>query len=219
MRVLLVDDHAFMHQGLRQYVAIVQGSGEFGRMDVVGSAFSGAEALLQFESLSPHLVLLDVSLPDMTGLEVARQMRARSSTVKLIFISMHEDGSSVRQALDVGANAYLSKQSTTEEFLRAVRAVFAGRSYIADVILRGVGAPSNQPVVPSLTERQLEVLKAVVDGMTIEKTAVVLGITRKTVEYHRAKIMRLCGLKTSLDLYRFGVAHRVGSPRELQVSR
>ena len=219
MRVLLVDDHAFMHQGLRQYLAIVQASGEFGRMDVVGSALSGAEALLQFESLSPHLVFLDVSLPDMTGLEVARQMRARSSTVKLIFVSMHEDGSSVRQALDVGANAYLSKQSTTEEFIRAVRAVFAERSYIADVILRGVAGPSDQRVAPSLTERQLEVLKAAVDGMTIEKTATALGITRKTVEYHRAKIMRMCGLKTSLELYQFGVAHRIGSPRELQPSR
>lgn len=219
MKVLLADDHAFMHQGLRQYLLIAQGTGEFGRIDVVGSAFSGREVLTQFEILDPALVVLDVSLPDMSGLEVARQMRTRSAQVKILFVSMHEDGSYVRQALDVGANGYLSKRSDPEEFLRALRAVFGGRSYIADVILMGVGAGSLHVAEPSLTERQREVLKAVVDGLSIEKTAAALGITRKTVEYHRGKIMRQCGLRTSLDLYRFGVAHWAGSSRDLQASR
>ncbi len=216
MKVLLVDDHAFMHLGLRQYLSIAERTGEFGTIEVVGSVSTGAEALAQVAETDPDLVLLDVSLPDVSGIEVARRIRSGNSAVKLVFVSMHEEGSYVRQGLEVGANGYLSKRSEPEEFLRALRAVFAGRSHIADVILMGPSGVSPQSPMPSLTKRQRDVLKAVSEGLSIEQTAACLGISRKTVEYHRGKIMRQCALKNTVDVYRYAVAHVAGQGRQLQ---
>ena len=217
MRVLLVDDHPFMHQGLQQYLSIAEGTGEFGRIEVLGSVFTGVEALAQFQKVEPDLVLLDVSLPDMSGLEVARQIRQQSNRAKIVFISMHEDGSYVRQALEVGANGYLVKRSNTGEFIRALRTVCAGHSYIADGIL-GVTALSLPSAVSTLTDRQRDVLKAVSEGLTIEQTAMRLGISRKTVEYHRGNIKRLCRLKNMVEMYRFAVAYHSQSHRGLEES-
>mgnify|MGYP001408543962 CR=1 FL=1 len=206
MRVLLVDDHAFMHQGLQQYLSIAESTGEFGRIQVVGSVFTGTEALAQFQKDEPDVVLLDLSLPDMSGLEVARQIRLLSNRVKIMFITMYEDGESVRQAFEVGANGYLVKRSNTGEFIRALRALCAGLVYIADGIL-GVFQLLPSSAAYTLTDRQRDVLKAVAERLTIEQTAIRLGISRKTVEYHRGNIKRLCGLTSMVEVYCFAVAY------------
>lgn len=209
MKVLIADDHVFMQLGLRQYFDIAERDGRLGTFEIVGLASTGEEAVEMMAVYRPELVCLDVSLPGMTGFEAARQIRRHHPDVKIIFISMHDEASYVRQGLEVGANAYLSKHSDPTEFVRALLAVLAGRSYIGESILNASALNGLLQAVPKLTERQLAVLQAVSEGLSIEQTAVRLGITRKTVEYHRGQLMRKWELKSPVDIYKFAVAHKV----------
>ncbi|MGQ0809933.1 MAG: response regulator [Nitrospiraceae bacterium] len=209
LRVLLADDHTLVLEGFRRLLE--------DQCEVIGSAEDGRALLEAAARLQPDLVLLDVSMPLLNGIDCARQLKRQWPQVKLIFVTMHADPAYVNEAFKVGAAGYVLKRSAATELSQAVDAVAKGQFYVTPLITKGLinsitGAP---PVFSSqrrdLTPRQREVLQLVAEGHSIKEIASILNISPKTVEFHKAQIMEQLDLHTTADLTRYAVAHGIVS--------
>ncbi len=208
-RVLVADDHSVVAEGLRR---ILEQMG----CSVVGMVEDGRALVAAVANLHPDLVILDISMPILNGIEAARQIRAHHGRVKLIFLSMHLDPAYVREAFLVGGNAYLLKSAAVSELSRAVEEVMQGRSYLTprltqqtlDQLLSG---PSSTSFGGHLTERQREVLQLVAEGKTGKEMADILHISLKTVEFHKSNLMDVLGLHTTAELTRYAIQHKIVS--------
>lgn len=184
-RVLLVDDHAIVRAGLRALLDRLEG------IRVVAEAIDGTTALDIVRRELPELVITDISMNRMDGVQLAAALKREFAQVRVIVLSMHASADYVQQALASGVSAYLLKDSATVELELAVRAVLRGESYLSPAVARQVmdgyvGATASQP---SLTERQRQILKLLAEGSSAKEVAFQLGISPKTVEAHRAQIM------------------------------
>ncbi len=206
-RVLIAEDHTLVREGLRVLLE--------SDVDVVETVEDGRALVASAERLRPDVILLDISMPLLNGLDAARQLAQVSPDSKLIFVTMHADPAYVRQAFRAGARGYVVKSSASAALVAAVRAVVAGRRHIspaspelADLLVEGspVEAPGAAEV---LTPRQREILQLVAEGRTAREIAAVLGISRKTVEFHKASIMRLLALRTTAELTRYALARGI----------
>jgi DNA-binding NarL/FixJ family response regulator len=208
IRVLIADDHTLVRAGIRGLLANLAG------VEVVGEAGEGYEALRLAETLQPDVLLLDISLPGMNGLEVATRLMKLDAAIHVVILSMHVSEEYVLQALRAGASGYLLKASAVSELELAIRAVVRGDTYLSpavskrvvdDYVSRTGGAADP---LAALTPRQREILQLVAEGHTNKEIAQRLGLSYRTVETHRNQLMKRLGVTDLPGLVRFAV--RVG---------
>jgi DNA-binding NarL/FixJ family response regulator len=215
VRVLLVDDHKMMREGLRALLASVPD------FEVVGEACEGRTALDLVRTLSPDVVVMDVGMPDLNGVEATRRIRAEHGRVKVIALSTHTDKRYVHHMLDAGACGYVLKMSAYDELLRAVRAASQGRTYLSPeiaglVVERSTGPQAGRETsaFSSLGAREREVLQLVAEGKTSAETAREMHISVKTVETHRRNIVQKLGLHGTAELTKYAIREGLTSVEE-----
>jgi DNA-binding NarL/FixJ family response regulator len=205
-RVLLVDDHDVVRAGLRSAVEALPD------MEVVGEAGDGRTALALIRRLSPQIVLMDISMPELNGLDTTRQVIAEGSGAKVITVSMHADRQWVSEVLRAGASGYVLKNTAVEELRAAIRAVMAGKVYLSPAIA-GVVVQDYVRHVPdrvrgpfdTLTPREREVLQLLAEGKTSKEMAAALDVSAKTIEMHRGQIMNKLGIHTVAELTKLAI--------------
>jgi DNA-binding NarL/FixJ family response regulator len=187
IRILLADDHQILREGIRRGF-------ESAGHEIVGEAANGAEAVEQAAELKPEIVLMDLSMPVMDGVTATRHICEQLPDTQVVVLTMHDDVSKTRQALDAGANGYLSKGSSFSEVLSTVEAVAAGETglspELAISMLRAAQDAEPGPDGPLLSDRQIEILQSIADGQTTKQVARSLGIAQKTVHNHLNSIYR-----------------------------
>jgi DNA-binding NarL/FixJ family response regulator len=210
LRLVLADDHRMLREALAEMLA------KEPELEVAGEAGSGREALEQVEALRPDVLVLDIGLPDMSGIEVAK--RLRFSKTRVLMLSAYADKRFVREALKAGAAGYVSKGAAGDELANAVRAVARGDSYlspeVAGPLVRELQEPERGSPPPSsvLAPREREVLKLIAEGARSADIAAKLGITISTVEAHRRNINRKLGLHTVAELTKYALREGLAFP-------
>lgn len=207
-RITLSDDHPIMLAGLRN---LVEAEPDF---ELVGEATNGAAALKLIREQKPDVAILDISMPEMNGIMVARKLADELPQVKLMVLTLHEDRAYLRQALDVGVRGYVLKRSAAENLVQAIRAVVVGGLYVDPAIVDRVfeknitrgGRAATAGAMPQLTDREGEVLKLTALGFTNKEAARRLDLGVKSVETYRARGLEKLGLKTRADLVRYASA-------------
>ncbi len=203
---MLADDHRIVRQGLRALLAV---EADF---EVVGEADDGREALELVKRLTPDVLVLDLMMPGLNGLEVARQLPRQSPGVRVVVLSMYDDEGFVLEALANGVSAYVLKDSNSSDLVHAVREVAAGRRYLSPPLSdRAIEAYQQRAKVgtmdkhETLTTREREVLQLSAEGHTNSEIAARLGISTRTAETHRSRLMHKLGLHTQSDLIRYAI--------------
>jgi DNA-binding NarL/FixJ family response regulator len=200
--VLLADDHAIVRQGLK---LILAAQPDF---EVVGEASNGRDAAELAEKLRPDLVLMDVQMPDLNGIEATRRMVAANSRLKVLVLSMHKEALYVREVLKAGARGYILKDAIDTELLSAMRSVARGDGYISPAVsgalLTDYREQSSNPL-DSLSTREREVLQLIAEGKTNKEVATKLNLSVYTVDSHRGKIMEKLNLHSAGELVRFAI--------------
>lgn len=205
-RIILVDDHPIVRQGLKTLIEL--------ELDctVVAEADNGLEALRLTAQMKPDLLVIDLLMPGMNGLDVARRVRQQVPDTRVMVLSMHADDAYVREALKAGASAYVLKEAKASEFIHAIREVLAGRRYLshplAERVIDTYLVQPNDATFErhdSLTAREQEILLLTALGHTAGEIAEQLGIGVRTVESHRTSVMRKLELKNQTDLIRFAI--------------
>jgi DNA-binding NarL/FixJ family response regulator len=204
--ILLADDHPVVRQGMRALLEVQPD------IEIVGEAASGLEALRLTERLKPNLLLLDLMMPGLSGLEVTRQVSQRFPETRVVIFSLQADESYVLETLRAGALAYVLKEADGEEVLQAIRQAAAGRRYLSPSIseraieayLQKADSTSTDPY-DTLTPREREVLQLVAEGQSNSEIAARLFISPRTVEDHRANLMRKLGLRNVADIVRYAL--------------
>jgi len=207
IRVLVADDHMIVRTGIRHVLESEAG------FEVVGEAANGSEALSLAAKLRPDVVVLDISMPGESGLQLAAQLRDSSPEPRVLILSMHDNAEYVLESVRAGADGYLLKDTAATELRNAIRAVCRGESYFSPPIagrlrdaLRGKQVSTATRTLDQLTGREREVLLGVVRGKTNKEIAVELGISHRTVETHRESLMRKLRIRTVAELTRFALA-------------
>ena len=207
VRVLLADDHTLIRAGIRALLESVLG------MEVVAESGDGREALELIEKHTPDVVLLDIDMPGLNGLEVARRAAGASPRTRLVILSMYADPAFVRQALQAGVKGYLLKGAVVSELPLAIQSVMRGETYLTPKVSQAVvsgflreGEGGQQPVAQEgLTGRQREILQLIAEGRSTKEIAQVLDVSVKTVETHRQRLMDRLGIHDVAGLVRFAI--------------
>jgi DNA-binding NarL/FixJ family response regulator len=204
-RVLMADDHGLLLGALEKLLAE--------ECDVVGQASDGRALVAAAQQLKPDVVVLDIGMPLLNGLEAGRQIKHLLPDVKLVFVTMYEEADVTAEAFRSGASAYLLKRSAPAELLKAIREVFLGRSYVTPLVAEGlIGAlmkPDEPKGVEELTSRQREILQLVAEGHSMKQMAAVLNITQRTVAFHKYRLMSQLRLKSTAELVQYAVKHHI----------
>ena len=202
IRILLVDDHAVVRQGFRMILAAQED------MEIVGEAGNGREAIAKAAELHPDVVVMDVAMPELNGIEATRRLAETSPQTRVLALSMHKDSVYVREILRAGARGYLLKDSIDVDFLTAVRAVARGEGYlspaVSDAVLTDYRKHVSDPL-DLLSSREREVLQMIAEGKTNKDVAGVLNLSVYTVDAHRGRIMEKLNLHSTSELVRFAV--------------
>jgi DNA-binding NarL/FixJ family response regulator len=207
--VLLGDDHILVVEGFRRILET-----EF---DVVGTAADGEALVREAVRLRPDVILVDISLPALNGIEAARRIKEIQPAARIVFLTMHSDLTYLRDALCLGASGYLLKNAAGKELVNAVHAVLAGKSYITPELTQAIQDQQLKKAfergqVPALTPRQQKVLQLIAGGRSDEQIATELKIALRTVRFHRAQIGRKLGVSGTAMLTKYAVAHGLVSP-------
>ncbi len=206
-RVLIVDDHTIVRDGISSLLALA------GDIEVVGEAANGREGLEKVSKLLPDVVLMDISMPIMGGLEAIPRIRKEFPETKILVLTQYDDKEHVFPAIQAGANGFISKMAASSELTSGVRAVAAGESYLSPAIAK-MFVDDYQRVAPieakgdpykELTDREREMLKLVVEGYKSRQIADMLAITPKTVEAHKASLMKKLGIHSNLELVKYAL--------------
>ena len=204
-RVLLADDHALVLGAFEKLLAE-----EF---DIVGQVADGRALVAEAEKLKPDVIVLDISMPLLNGLEAGRQIKQKLRDVKLIFLTMNEDSDLAAEAFRSGASGYLLKRSAASELSTAIREVMQGRSYVTPLITEGlVGSLQQTEERKSgheLTARQREVLQLLAEGQSMKEVASVLNVTPRTVAFHKYRMMEQLKVKSTAELVQYAVKQHI----------
>jgi len=205
-RILLGDDHALVLEGFRRILE--------GHYELVGTVGDGRALLEAAKSMHPDIVILDISMPLLNGIDAAAQLKKICPKAKIIIVTMHADTDYVRSAFEAGASAYVLKRSAVDELEQAIRAVLEGHSYITPLITKelvDVFLATGSEKSGGLTPRQREVLQHLAEGRTAKEIANLLNITPRTVEFHKGQIMDHLNLRTTADLIKYALTHGIVS--------
>jgi len=207
--VFLAEDHAIVREGLKMLL------GQEGDIEILGEAGNGREAVRRVKGLLPDVVLMDIAMPELNGIEATRQIRESAPATEVVILSMYATGEHVFQALNAGARGYVLKESVSEEVVQAVRAVHAGHRYlcekisdamIEDYVSQRRGGPDRGPL-DSLSRREREVLQLVVEGNSSKEIAKIIHLSAKTVDTYRSRLMRKLGVRDLAALVKFAIEH------------
>jgi DNA-binding NarL/FixJ family response regulator len=205
-RVLLADDHVLLLEAFRRMLEPA--------FEVVGAVADGAALVEQALALEPDLVVADVSMPRMNGLEAARRLRGELPGTRVVFLTVNDDPQLAAEAFALGASGYLLKSSTATELHEAIRAALVGRRYLSKRLAGGdpdalpVAASAERPL-EQLTLRERDVLKLLAEGLTMKQIGAELGIAPRTVAFHKYRMMESLGLRTTAELVSFAVENRL----------
>jgi DNA-binding NarL/FixJ family response regulator len=204
-RILIADDHSILLAGLKKLVEETY--------EVVGTVEDGRALIEAAERLKPDLILMDISMPLLNGLDAARQLKKLVPDSKLLFLTMHSSPTYATEAFKAGANGYLLKQSAASELPQAIAAVLRGQTYLTPAITREVLETTLQPgqlalkhSLSALTPRQREVLQLIAEGKGTKEVATLLNVSVKTVEFHKARLMEQLDLHSTPALIKFAIA-------------
>jgi DNA-binding NarL/FixJ family response regulator len=204
-RVLLADDHTLLVGAFEKLLA--------GECDIVGQVADGRALLAAAETLKPDVIVLDISMPLLNGLEAGRQIKHKLRNVKLVFVTMNEDPDLAAEAFRSGASAYVLKRSAVSELLTAIREVMKERSYITPLITQGLVGSLMQveghKAAHELTSRQREVLQLLAEGHSMKQVASVLNLTPRTVAFHKYRMMEQLKVKSTAELVQYAVKHHI----------
>jgi two-component system response regulator NreC len=205
-RLLLVDDHAVVRSGLRM---LLENEAD---VEIVGEASSASEAIEAAMRLKPNVILMDIGLPDLSGIDATREIKKRSADVAIVALTIHEDEEYFFKMLEAGASGYVPKRAAPEELLTAIRAAATGQVYLypslAKLLVRDYldgGHASDEQTASDLTDREQEVLTFLAEGASNEEIATSLVISPKTVARHRENIMRKLNLHSRAELVRYAI--------------
>ncbi|SEA03902.1 response regulator transcription factor [Variovorax sp. YR216] len=199
IRLFLVDDHPLVRDGLRARLSSLP------EIDIVGEADGAAEALPLIEELKPDLVLADVGMKDINGIELAARLQERQPEVRVVMLSMYDNPEYVQQALQAGARGYVLKDAPASEIVAAIDAVTAGGTFLSPAVSKRLFR--NQTPRPLLTPRESEILSALGRGASSKEIALDLGLSVRTVEAHRQSIKRRLGIEGQAELIKYAVEH------------
>jgi DNA-binding NarL/FixJ family response regulator len=209
-RILMADDHELLLDGLRRLL-----EAEF---ELIGTVADGRAAVEAYEQLRPDVVLLDIGMPGLNGIEATRQIRRAFPDARVIFVTMQTDRVYVEEALRAGASGYVVKQGAAGELIEAIRAVLRGRRYVSQRLTAVVGPLEVDSAVDftshfggRLTPRQREVLQLVAEGKSMKEIARILDISVRTVEFHKNGLIQELGLRTVAELTRYALDQKIAS--------
>jgi two-component system, NarL family, response regulator NreC len=212
IRVLIADDHTLVAEGMRALFVSQPG------LEVVGQAADGREALRQALELAPDVVVMDMSMPKMNGIEAARAIRARLPATQVVMVSMHSSPEYVQRALEAGALGFLVKRSASRDLIAAIRAAHAGRRFFGESVAEGVidrylgsGSGSERDPLAVLSARERQVLQLLAESRSVIEIASELSLSPKTVETYRARLFDKLGIHDLPALVRFAIRHGVTS--------
>jgi DNA-binding NarL/FixJ family response regulator len=207
-RVLLGDDHHLVIEGLKSVLER--------HFDIVGIASNGRDLIAEAKRLSPDVILLDVSMPILNGIEAARQLKEQVPSSKLVFVTQKSDREYVQAALRLGASGYVLKQCAVSELVDAVNLVLAGKYYVTPLLRTGIPEalfhPRSNPSElfgQALTGRQREVLQLIAEGKSNKQIANIIGVSVKTVDFHKSRLADELGLRTTAELTRYALEHGI----------
>ena len=209
IRVLIVDDHAILREGVRALLTLHDD------VEVVGEAADGKQAIAQVEALDPDVVLMDIAMPGLGGIEASLEMKKLGKRAKILILSQYEDREYVRRLLKAGVSGYVLKKSAGSELANAIRAVHRGGLVLDPEVARTAmeeanpAAPGQADPYESLTDREKQVLKLVAEGRANKEVAEVLGISVKTAMSHREHVMEKLGVHNRTELVRFALKRGV----------
>ena len=207
--VFVADDHAILRDGLATLLAAQSD------MEVVGTAGNGREAVAGVLRLAPRVAIIDISMPELDGIEAARQILAGNPEVHVMILSMHAGAQHVFHALEAGARGYLLKESASREVIEAVRIVQSGRRYlsprVAEIVAQGVSDRSAVSPLSSLSQREREILKLVADGHSSARIGVMLHLSPKTVDTYRSRMMQKLHVSDLAGVIKLAIQHGLTS--------
>jgi DNA-binding NarL/FixJ family response regulator len=205
-RVILADDHTILLEAFRTLLEP--------RCRVVAAVGDGNALLSEAQALKPDVIVVDISMPFLNGLEAVRQLRQKMPAVKFIFLTMNEDPDLAAEAMRSGASAYLLKSSASSELFRAIRDALKGKTYVTPRIARGMQEsfarnPQGKPPNKTLTPRQRQVIRLLAQGKSMKQVADVLNVTVRTVAFHKYQAMEILRLETTADLIQYAIKSRL----------
>jgi len=212
LRILLADDHELVRHGVRGLLDARRG------WTVVGEATNGQEAVEKTSKLKPDVAILDISMPNLDGLQATRQIREASPSTAVVVLSMHESDQMVRRVLDAGALGYVLKSDLAAQLVNAVKDASAGKRFltprVSDIVLKGFLNNGNDPSKKAQsqarpTPREVEIIRLLAKGKANKEIAAELGITVRTAETHRAKIMLKLGLHSVAELIHYAIRNKI----------
>jgi DNA-binding NarL/FixJ family response regulator len=207
--IFVADDHAILRDGLATLLAAQPD------MEVVGTAANGREAVAGVLRLAPRVAIIDISMPELDGIEAARQIHAANPEVHLMILSMHAGSQHVFHALEAGVRGYLLKESASREVIEAVRIVQSGRRYlsprVAEIVAQGVSDRSAVSPLSSLSQREREILKLVADGYSSAKIGTMLHLSPKTVDTYRSRMMQKLHVSDLAGVIKLAIQHGLTS--------
>ncbi len=205
--ILIVDDHGVLRAGLR---ALLNAEAD---LQVIGEAAHSGEALRLVENLQPQMVIMDISMPGMDGIEATRQLVQRYPQIRVLLLTIHEDKSLIRAAMQAGAAGYILKQAVDTELIEAIRQLSAGKQYVHPLLLNALLEETSPPEVKrvevTLTLRETQILRLIAAGYTNRAIAEELVLSIRTVETHRANLINKLGLHSRVELVKYATEHGV----------
>lgn len=207
VRILLADDHKMVTEGLRALL-----EPEF---ELVGIVEDGHALLEMAKQTNPDVIIADITMPSLNGIDAVEQLKKTGSQAKVIFLTMHHDAMYANRAFEAGASGFVLKHSASEELLTAIREVLKGRTYVTPIIAEELmqtyknGNEIKKDPVRKLTSRQREVLQLLAEGKSAKEVAKSLHISSRTVEFHKYQIMEELSIKTSAGLVQFAIKHGI----------
>ncbi len=213
IRLLIADDHKMMREGLKSLISKEPG------MSIVGEAENGEETVNLSRKTAPHVAIIDVTMPDLNGIEATRKIIKDNPNIKVVGLSGHPDRHFVREMLKAGASAYILKQTAFDELIRAIHEVMAGRTYLSPEVTQGLvdsyvrSSPrkGENPAFATLTDREREALQLLAEGRSSKEIANKMGVSVKTVETHRRNIMEKLNLHSVAELTKYAIREGVTS--------
>lgn len=207
IRIVVADDHTIVREGLKQLL------GAAGDLEVVGEACDGHEVLERVRALDFDLLLLDMSMPGRSGIELIKQVRAEKPKLKMLILSMHEEHQYAVRAIRAGASGYLTKESASRQLVEAIRKVASGGAFISAEVAQqlALGAMPGAKGEPheALSDREFQIFRLIAEGRSVTDIAEALHLSVKTVSTHKSNVLQKMGMGSQADLIRYAITHRL----------